>query len=449
MFFGYLDSLERRKSSSLAKSLGYLVIQRPFFSGAKPCTIYAHNSRGPPRGIAGLPGDIFVRKSWGEDSVRYTMGLYDWKSVLPQARHPEEPDFIYNISPTDLTREGWFFQPMTEKDKQEKIHRARVVLKLISTKWGKRSRNEDHRTKGMAILDAMLNGTLELEPKKFIMGGNHTEPYPPNTIISLLGMELDGRSEIEAHKLMESLVEPIVDHKPRGNYASSLNASFAFSSRMMKYALPQIDDETGTYRSAWTFCPEGTVSHLQIDTFGLGRHIYEVGASQTLWLFWPPSKENLAVMARIQDRVSVSVQQLSKLQDGFFAYTAQENEPAAFYVPPYFIFTSLSMKSSAYISLTVFPCDVSFARTFHWMKTEVELLRDGFVLSHFGDRRSTFSAFKTTLKSFMTSKYNSQKGVKLPLGLDGFIAHMLTGLDGKEREEEIETTADYSDMEMD
>ncbi len=74
-------------------------------------------------------------------------------------------------------------------DKQEKIHRARVVLKLISTKWGKRSRNEleDHRTKGMTLLDAMLNGTLELEPKKFIMGGNHTEPYPPNIIIFLLG----------------------------------------------------------------------------------------------------------------------------------------------------------------------------------------------------------------------------------------------------------------------
>ncbi len=64
------------------------MVQRPFFSGSKPCTVYAHSSLGPPHGIAGLPGDIFVRKSWADDSVRYAMDLYDWKDVHSQTRHP-------------------------------------------------------------------------------------------------------------------------------------------------------------------------------------------------------------------------------------------------------------------------------------------------------------------------------------------------------------------------
>ncbi len=56
--------------------------------------------------------------------------------------------------------------------------------------------------------------------------------------------------------------------------------------------------------------------------------------------------------------------------------------------PPYFIFMSLSAQQNAYLSLTVFPCDVTFAQNFRWMKTEMELLRDGFILSPAADRQT-------------------------------------------------------------
>ncbi len=111
--------------------------------------------------------------------------------------------------------------------------------------WLHRSRNEGHKQKGLAILDALLNDTMLLGAKKFIMGGLHSTPYPPNTIACLLGMELDGRTEIEARAFIENCVEPIVDHRPRGDFALTLDHSFPFSSRLMKHVLPQIGGRRG------------------------------------------------------------------------------------------------------------------------------------------------------------------------------------------------------------
>ncbi len=131
MPLGYLNDLERRKHSSLAKresvgcalsqnhpkcyvGSGYLVVQRPFFSGSKPCTVYAQPVSWSTAWDSRLPGDIFVRKSWADDSVRYAMDLYDWKGRSLSNSPLEEPNFVYKINPTELENEGWFYEPVTE-----------------------------------------------------------------------------------------------------------------------------------------------------------------------------------------------------------------------------------------------------------------------------------------------------------------------------------------------
>lgn len=86
---------------------------RPFFSGQKPCTFYSRPEGGPPWGVSGLPGDIFVKTSWGEESVRHCMGLFHWSKMKKgiEYRHPEEDDFVYKMDSEHLENEGWFYHP--------------------------------------------------------------------------------------------------------------------------------------------------------------------------------------------------------------------------------------------------------------------------------------------------------------------------------------------------
>lgn len=139
---------------------------------------------------------------------------------------------------------------------------------------------------------------------------------------------------------------------------------------------------TGDSNMKWSYTPKGFSSHLQIDTFGLGRIVVEIGGQTRCWFFWPPSRQNLSRISKMKDRQAPDVAQLAKLTGGYMSYVARDrDELFTFYIPPYYAFFSMAVEDCVYISLSTFDFDSFYHRTILWMREELELLRDGWTIT--------------------------------------------------------------------
>lgn len=152
-----------------------------------------------------------------------------------------------------------------------------------------------------------------------------------------------------------------------------------------------------------------------------------------MWLFWPPSDNNLSLFSKTKDRSQFTSQDIGKLEGGFFNCVANSGDfPAAFLIPPYHIFTSIALRSGAYITRLVFAHDTTFARTLFWMRKEMEMLRDGWALAESEDKMQDIERFKEVLVSLKGGPYPADGkvyGKEAPCGFVSFVDGLISDLD--------------------
>ncbi|KLO06455.1 hypothetical protein SCHPADRAFT_946071 [Schizopora paradoxa] len=426
----YLNNFERRRHASLAKIKGYVVMQRPFFNGTKPCTVFAHSEAGPPGSFIGLPGDIFVMGSWSEDSTRYVKGVYDWIAVTPGARHPEEPHFVYQVDSEDLGNEGWFYKEYTEEDRQETVDADKKRLQRVAKRWEAIPKEARQKKQGEATINAILNGTLDLKHQSPPLYSVNPSPMDDDMIFSILGTELcEDEPGMDEGKYFETLKEPIIDHLPDEEYATKLEEVLVLSEVFEQQTILRLRPRTDLWHATWTYQPSGTISPLQINNFGFGRHVYEIGSSRTLWLFWPPTKHNVEAFAQVQYKEELDAGDLSSFECGFWKYSASNDEKNAhaFLLPPYFIFTTMAVIDYAYISVSAFPFDVHTSQLVQCMKLELELLKKGFIIGEYETPEMAIEAFECAVEGLI--KKDSRDTAPNPIGLNNFLREFIYEID--------------------
>ncbi|KLO07380.1 hypothetical protein SCHPADRAFT_945318 [Schizopora paradoxa] len=355
-------------------------------------------------------------------------GLYDCEPATPKTRHPEETDFLYYMSPNNLTREGWFMTPLTEEEHQESRAADKNTLQSLHYKWNRRGDVTLQKNKGDAMLAAMSDGTLCLKRAQYpVMTVKHAMPLKQGTLFQLLEKEL-GKGAVN----LDRVADPIVDHVPSSCCSQKINEEFFPSNRLEEFYLPFAhSDYEPNLKLECTFHPPRTVSPLQMDMFGFGRHVCEVGSSRTVWLFWPLSQRNLERISQMEDRDYATVDQLAELEEGFWLYLAHnKNKTNMFFIPPYFAFMTIARAKYMYVSCRAFPADISSSRWTQWMATELDLLRKGHVLSPHTDAPTALAAFKSIIKTFAGSE---RAQIDYPSGLSGYLESVIEEVENVEK----------------